>query len=216
MGVGLPSRLRRPFGFYGGLIGAGIACLFFEERWILLAGHCLGAPWLQAIGRLRCLVNGCCHGAPAPDGVGIRVTHPRSRVTRLANLTGVPIHATQLYSILGNVALGGLLARLWLSGSPLPLVCGVYAIGNGCARFVEEAYRGEPQTKVVGGLRLYQWIAAGSVAAGAALTAFRASPAPPLMLSPAGIVWAAAFGLLAGAALGVDFPETDRPFARLT
>ncbi len=37
------SRLRRPFGFYGGLIGVGLACLFFEERWTLVAVQCLGA-----------------------------------------------------------------------------------------------------------------------------------------------------------------------------
>ncbi len=210
------SRLRRPFGFYGGLIGAGLACLFFEERWILLAAHCLAAPWMQAIGRLRCLVNGCCHGAPAPKGIGIHVFHPRSRVTRLAGLAGVSIHATQLYSILTNGALGILLAAVWSSGAQLPLVCGVYAIGNGCARFVEEAYRGEPQTKIAAGLRLYQWIAAGSVAVGAVLTTLRASPAPTLTLWPGAIIWSAAFALLAAAAMGVDFPESDRPFARLT
>jgi len=62
------SLLRRPFGFYGGLIGVGLASLCFDERWILLGAHCLAAPWMQAIGRLRCLVNGCCHGAPAPAG----------------------------------------------------------------------------------------------------------------------------------------------------
>lgn len=36
--------LRRPLGFYGGLIGVGLACLFFEERWTLLGAHCLSAP----------------------------------------------------------------------------------------------------------------------------------------------------------------------------
>ena len=47
------SRLRRPFGFYGGLIGVGLACLLFKERRILLAAHCLGAPWMQGIGRFH-------------------------------------------------------------------------------------------------------------------------------------------------------------------
>ena len=35
------SRLRRPFGFYGGLIAVGGCCLLFEDRWILLGGNCL-------------------------------------------------------------------------------------------------------------------------------------------------------------------------------
>jgi prolipoprotein diacylglyceryltransferase len=210
------SLLRRPFGFYGGFIGVGLACLFFEERWTLLGAHCLGAPWMQAIGRLRCLVNGCCHGAPAPPGAGIRVTDAHSRVTRLANLSGIAIHPTQLYSILSNIFLGIVLARLGWSGCPLALICGAYAIGNGISRFVEEAYRGEPQTSIVWGLHLYQWIAAGSVIVGALLTTLPSAGAPTLAPSGQGFLWAVAFALLSAAAMGVDFPESNRPLARLT
>jgi protein-S-isoprenylcysteine O-methyltransferase Ste14 len=210
------SRLRRPFGFYGGLIGLSLACLVFQERWLLLAANCLGAPWMQAIGRLRCLVNGCCHGRPADAAVGIRIDHPRSRVTRLAGFAGAAIHPTQLYSILSNVALGLFLARLWMAHCPLALICGIYAIGNGMARFVEEAYRGEPQTPALLGLRLYQWLAIGTVTLGAALTGFRTLPATALSASPGSLAWAAAFALLAAAALGVDFPASNRPLARLT
>ena len=210
------SRLRRPFGFYGGLISVVVACLFFPERWTLLAAHALGAPWMQAIGRLRCLVNGCCHGAVAAPAVGIRVTHERSRVTHLAELAGVPIHPTQLYSILSNVVLGLLLMRLWISGCPLSLICGLYAIGNGIARFAEEAYRGEPQTPKIMGLRLYQWTAIGSVLLGAVFTILN-SPLPPhFNMSLEALVSAAAFGCVAAAALGVDFPESTRSLARLT
>jgi hypothetical protein len=210
------SLLRRPFGFYGGLIGVGLACLLFEERWTLLGAHCLGAPWMQAIGRLRCLVNGCCHGAPAPPGAGIRVTHARSRVTRLAGFAGVAIYPTQLYSILSNTFLGLLLFSLWFSGCPLSLICGVYAIGNGISRFAEEAYRGEPQTSMVWGLRLYQWIAVGSLIVGALLTTLRWPGAPALTPSVLGVLWALAFAAISAAAMGVDFPETNRPLARLT
>jgi hypothetical protein len=210
------SRLRRPFGFYGGLIAVGLACLFFRDRWVLLAAHCVGAPWMQAIGRLRCLVNGCCHGAPASENIGIRVTHERSRVTRLADLAGVPIHPTQLYSILSNLFWGSLLARLWSAGCPLSLIAGVYAIGGGVSRFVEEAYRGEPQTPLILGLRLYQWIAVGMVLLGAGLTCVASAPAPPLAPTVSGLWQAAAFGLLSGAAMGVDFPESNRALARLT
>lgn len=210
------SLLRRPFGFYGGFIGVGLACLFFEERWTLLGAHCLGAPWMQAIGRLRCLVNGCCHGAPAPPGAGIRVTDAHSRVTRLANLSGIAIHPTQLYSMVSNIFLGIVLARLGWSGCPLSLICAAYAIGNGISRFVEEAYRGEPQTSIVWGLHLYQWIAAGSVIVGALLTTLPSAGAPTLAPSGQGFLWAVAFALLSAAAMGVDFPESNRPLARLT
>jgi protein-S-isoprenylcysteine O-methyltransferase Ste14 len=210
------TLLRRPFGFYGGLIGVAAACLFFEQRWLLLAAHCLAAPWLQAIGRLRCLVNGCCHGALSPRAEGIRVTHERSRVTRLARLAGKCIYPTQLYSILGNVFVGLVVLRLWTAGCPVSLICGVYAIGNGLARFVEEAYRGEPQTLVIWGLRLYQWIAVACVMAGIVLTTMGAPLAPRLIFTVPGGLWALVFGAICAGALGVDFPETDRPLARLT
>jgi hypothetical protein len=210
------SRLRRPFGFYGGLIGGGIACLFFKDRWTLLAATCLAAPWMQAIGRLRCLVNGCCHGRQTTPAIGIRVTHPRSRVPRMAELAGVPIHATQLYSILTNVFLGLLLARMWMSGCPLALISGIYGIGNGLSRFAEEAYRGEPQTPFVFGLRLYQWLAIATVCAGATLTVFDSPGPPALHLTLSQFALAAVFGCIGGAAMGVDFPESNATFARLT
>jgi protein-S-isoprenylcysteine O-methyltransferase Ste14 len=210
------SRLRRPFGFYGGFLGVAVACLFFDERWMLLAGHCLGAPWMQAIGRLRCFVNGCCHGGPASDRTGIRVTEPHSRVTRLASLAGQPIHATQLYSILANILLGGLLIRFWLSGASLALICGAYAMGNGLARFVEEAYRGEPQTPVLYGLRLYQWIAIAMLVSGAVLTTLPSPLSTSLRAFTDGVVAALVFGVLSFAAMGVDFPESNRPLGSLT
>lgn len=210
------TRLRRPFGFYGGLIAVGVACLCFSDRWILLAANCIAAPWLQAIGRLRCLVNGCCHGRQSPASLGIRVTHPRSRVTHLAELAGVPIYPTQLYSILSNVALGLLLLRLWISGCPMSLICGIYGMGNGLARFAEEAYRGEPQTRMLLGLRLYQWLAVATVLIGAGLTTIAAPRPPALYFSIHDFVLALIFSVIAAAALGVDFPESNRAFARLT
>ena len=210
------SPLRRPFGFYGGLVGVTVSCLVFPERWTLLAAHCLAAPWMQATGRLRCLVNGCCHGRPAVAAVGIRISHPRSRVAFLADLAGVPIHATQLYSILGNVVLGLLITRLWILGCPVSFVCGIYAIGNGVSRFIEEGYRGEPQTPIILGLRLYQWLALSTVIIGAVVTNLTAPPPPPLRLSLIAAILAVTFACFASAALGMDFPESDRPLGRLT
>jgi len=210
------SRLRRPFGFYGGLICGGIACLFFQERWILLGANCLAAPWMQALGRIRCLVNGCCHGRPTAPEIGIRLINTRSRISNLAQLGGIPIHATQLYSLLSNVLLGLILARLWVSACSLSVIAGVYAIGNGAARFAEEAYRGEPQTPTMLGLRLYQWMAIGTVIMGAVVTSLVSGPAPRWSFSPSGLLLAILFALVAGVALGVDFPESESMFARLT
>lgn len=216
---GSPSLLR-PYGFYGGLLGVVLgslaAPLFAVNTWLLLGAYSIAAPWIQAAGRLRCLVQGCCHGAPSSEVVGIRYIHPMSRVCRLANLCDVPIHPTPLYSILWNVVTGVMLVRFWLVDAHLPLITGLYFILNGLGRFVEEAYRGEPQTRVLAGLRLYQWIAIASIFSGAVLTTMNSSAAVP---SPefnwAAIVSAFLFGLFVWVAQGVDFPESNKRFSRL-
>ncbi len=214
-------RLLRPYGYYGGVLGVVLGCLAARlvlgvDTWLLLAAYAVAGPWIQAAGRVRCLVQGCCHGAPAPESVGIRYVHPRSRVCRLANLAGVPVHPTPLYSILWNVVPALLCARLWAARSPLPVIVGAYLILTGLGRFVEESRRGEPQTPVFGRLRLYQWIAAGTVAAGAVLTGLPSTvPTPAPDPSLAALAAAAVFAAATWFALGVDFPRSNRRFARL-
>ena len=96
-----------------------------------------------------------------------------------------------------------MLLRLWFSGCPVSLICGVYGIGNGLSRFVEEAYRGEPQTSIVWGLRLYQWLAVGSTIIGALLTTLPWPGAPMLALSGRGVLCAMAFASISGVHLAM-------------
>jgi hypothetical protein len=105
--------------------------------------------------------------------------------------------------------------RLWSLHASLSLIAGLYLILTGLGRFVEEAYRGEPQTPVYAGLRLYQWVAIATVLAGALVTAAHAAPPPAPQFRWEPLVPAAAFGLLTTLALGVDFPNSNRRFARL-
>jgi prolipoprotein diacylglyceryltransferase/protein-S-isoprenylcysteine O-methyltransferase Ste14 len=216
---GSPSLLR-PYGFYGGLLGIVIGSLAAPLTgtgiWLLLGAYCVAAPWIQSAGRLRCLVQGCCHGHEAPASIGIRYTHPRSRVCRLSTLGSVPVHPTPLYSILWNVVIALAAGRLFCLHAPLHFVGGVYLLLGGFGRFVEEAYRGEPQTPVYAGLRFYQWVALGTVIAGAVITVAPSSaPAPAPVPNGASFAAAALFGLLSWFALGVDFPDSNRRFARL-
>jgi hypothetical protein len=210
-------RLLRPFGYYGGLAGVILAACLTPDPWLVLGAFSVAGPWLQAIGRLRCLVQGCCHGRPSDPEIGIRYLDPHSRVCRVPGLAGVPVHPTPLYSILSNALAALLLGRLWSIGAPLHLIAGLYLILNGLARFVEEAYRGEPQTPTFAGLRLYQWIAIFSVVSGATITAIaRSAPAPAPQFSWTGIALAIFFGALAALALGADVPDSTRRFGRLT
>jgi protein-S-isoprenylcysteine O-methyltransferase Ste14 len=215
-------RLLRPFGYYGSVIGAmlGAAVLVAAGRpgALVLASSAVVAPWVQAIGRLRCLVQGCCHGRAVDPRLGIRVVNEHSRVVALGGLAGQPIHATQLYSIAGNVVIGVLLLRLWWVAAPIWFIGGAYLVLAGFARFAEEAYRGEPQTIVKAGLPIYQYLAIASVLTGVGLTMLGGPPAPaPSSLADPTLVAAAALvGLVYWFAMGVDFPESNRRFARLS
>jgi hypothetical protein len=217
---GSPALLR-PLGFYGAVVGAILgatsAFFFHVSLWTVLAAACIAAPVIQGIGRLRCLVQGCCHGRPAESLPGIRYTDPHSRVCRLADLFGVPVHATPVYSILCNVVVELALLRLVQLHAPCTLIFGIYLILSSAGRFVEEAYRGEPQTATMYGLHLYQWIAIVLAIAGAAITTIKSSPLPqiaPLRLSSAFLALACA--AIAWFVTGIDFPESSRRFARLT
>lgn len=216
---GSPALLR-PYGFYGGLLGTIAGCAFAPRfgvpLWSILAAFGVAGPWVQAFGRLRCLVQGCCHGAPCGPVVGIRYTHARSRVVRLSPFAGQPVHPTPLYSMIANAFAALVLARLWAVGMPAPFVAGMFLVLNGLARFVEEAYRGETQTPVSQGLRLYQWIALAAIVTGAGLTTV-SSAAPTGTWHPwwGALGLGAALGAVVGAAMGVDFPGSNRRFSRL-
>jgi Prolipoprotein diacylglyceryl transferase len=217
---GSPALLR-PLGFYGGVLGGVIGAIFAMRCginfWLTLAAIAIASPWIQSFGRLRCLAQGCCHGQPTQSAAGIRYTHPRSRVCRITRFTGTPLHPTPVYSILWNIIVAAVLLRLLQLHCLSTVICGIYLVLSSLGRFVEEAYRGEPQTRTVAGLRLYQLIAAGLAVAGAATMTIRGSPMPPIHpLSTAAIGIAIACGLLTWFITGVDFPESSRRFARLT
>ena len=138
-------------------------------------------------------------------------------VLALAGLGSVPLHPTPLYSILSNVVVGVLLVRLCTLGASEGIVIGTYLMLAGLARFVEEAYRGEPQTPSLGRLRLYQWLAVLSVVIGALVTtaASRAVPERGLAVGagPLGAGRALRPHLRGGQ--GLDFPGSNRRFTRL-
>ncbi|MFI5178719.1 MAG: prolipoprotein diacylglyceryl transferase family protein [Vicinamibacterales bacterium] len=215
------SMLLRPFGWYGGvaggIVGAVTAPWFGVPVMAMGAALSIAAPWIQSIGRLRCLVQGCCHGGIAPGNIGIRYRHRRSRVTHIAHLRDRPVHPTPLYSIAANIVIGVILLRLRSLGARDVLVTGLYLILGGLARFVEEGYRAEPQTPIVGGLHSYQWIAIGSLLAGMWITTLPVTSAA-LGFSP--LTWPIAIaalgaGGLTGIAMGVDVPGSNRRFSRL-
>jgi len=61
----------------------------------------------QAVGRVGCTINGCCYGLPTSLPWGVIYTHPNS----IAPL-GVAIHPTQLYELIYNLIVFGILLTL--------------------------------------------------------------------------------------------------------
>ena len=215
------SKLLRPYGYYGGLIGGIIACILFSvffpiNLFTLLASFAMAGPWIQSIGRLRCLVQGCCHGKPSGENIGIRFTHPLSRVNKISGLSGIPLHPTQLYSIGTNIISGLILIRLFSLGMSSSFIVGIYLILNGLGRFVEESFRGEAQTPYWSGMRIYQWIAIVNIITGAFITTIQNSGSIVFQPNFRSFFLAIGIAILVTFASGVDFPESNRRFARLT
>ncbi len=213
-------QLLRPYGYFGAVIAAALLCAvmgaFGLDGWRLLSAMAIGACVTQALGRFRCLIQGCCHGRPVGKPWGIRYRHERSRVVRLSQLGGVPLHPTPVYSIVWTTLTLCVLVVLWLLAFPLPFIAGSYLILIGLGRFVEEHFRGEPQTARVAGLRLYQWLAIGFVVIGAGVTAVGGDPAPSPVAPGVGAIPALALvAVVTYAAFGVDFPSANRRFSRL-
>jgi protein-S-isoprenylcysteine O-methyltransferase Ste14 len=218
------TTLMRPFGYWGGVVGAAVGVisvhLVFGEPLarIVLAGV-LTAPVIQGIGRLRCLVQGCCHGIETSPGLGIRVWQPQSRVVILSGLRGKPILPTQMCSILFNTALGSLLLALYLSTRvSSTFIIGMYFVLTGIERFAEDAYRGEKQTRWAGPLRENQWIAVAALVVGMVTTVIPSGiPAnTDLTIEPQLVVAMATGGLLTAFAMSMDFPRSTVHFSRLS
>ena len=215
------EKLKRPFGYYGAVVGIvfGSIAVFLMglNVWVVLGVTSVTMPWGQAMGRLRCLVNGCCHGSQINNpNIGIRFFHPRSRVNNISGLKGELLHPTQLYSILWLFFVGILLFTLWINHVSNSFIFGLYLIFTSLGRFVEEAYRGEAQTKIIKGLRLYQWAAIFFFIVGIVMTLIKIEPG---VINPGfnwESIWCAAIGgFFVFFAMGVDFPYSNARFSRL-
>ena len=215
------EKLKRPFGYYGALVGVLFASLggwvSGFNIWVIVGVISVVMPWVQAIGRLRCLINGCCHGGKVDNPtIGIRYFHHRSRVSGISGMKGEMLHPTPLYAILWLFLIGFILLSLWNRNFSSPFIIGLYLILTGTGRFVEEAYRGEVQTPIIKGLRLYQWIAIFSVIIGIIMTVINVEP---IVITPAfaweTVVAAIIGGIFTTFAMGVDFPYSNARFSRL-
>lgn len=134
-----PSILIAPgHVFYGGLAGGALAAFLYCRAYgiSLATAADVAAPGLalgHAIGRVGCLLAGCCYGRVVPASYPLAI-----------ELAGAPRHPVQLYEAAGLVALALALFALSsrLSARPGALLC-VYLAGYAVLRLATERFRGD-------------------------------------------------------------------------
>jgi len=153
--------------WYGGLIGALVTAVVYFRRRPELNGLLFSDAFAPAVmvgaafGRVGCFLSGCCYGQPTdlPWGLAFPATD------------GVPVHPTQIYDATFAAAFGGFL--LWwfprrrFDGENIALLL----VGYPIARFITEAFRGDPERGSIGPFSTSQLISIFVLAAGVALYA---------------------------------------------
>jgi phosphatidylglycerol:prolipoprotein diacylglycerol transferase len=155
-----PLFLVLPSGFslYGALI-AGIAATALFSRIAresvpaVLDMFSLSASFGFALGRVGCLLSGCCYGKPTLFGVALEF----SDFNAVARPIGVPLHATQVYEIILFLFIGLVATILFIRfRNAHGLLTAVFFIVYPASRFFLEYLRGNPR-RCLHGLSIGQW-----------------------------------------------------------
>jgi len=149
------SLVRAGGVFYGGLIGAvGVAFWYIRRHGLPLWTTCdMFAPGValgHVIGRLGCVMAGCCWGRPTGLPWGITFTDPFASAN-VGTPLGVALHPTQLYDAGAELAILVLLLATERKGRPFPgRTFWGYLLLYAVSRFVIELFRGDPRGMVLG------------------------------------------------------------------
>ena len=149
--------------FYGGLIAAVAAALLYL-RWkrmplwtttdVFAPGIALG----HVVGRLGCLMAGCCFGRPTSVPWAITFTDPVA-FTNVGTRLGVPLHPTQLYEAGAELVILIVLLVWERRGHGFPgRTFWTYMLLYGVSRFAIEFYRGDSRGMVFDTLSTSQFV----------------------------------------------------------
>lgn len=184
--------------FQGALIGPVIYCWIVFKRlridfWKVVDLSVPYVPLAHAVGRIGCVLNGCCYGARTDLPWGIRF--PRvpwdlslpptgspaylDHADRFAELSvstdhwSYAVHPTQVYELVALLAIVGTLLLMrskWnpCTGFTLPM----YLILYGIVRFIIEFFRGDHNPRFWGVISDQQFISLMSLPIGLALFAY--------------------------------------------
>lgn len=161
--------------FLGGFLAAVVAAVVLLRRYKLpaLPTFDVVVPSLalgQAIGRIGCLMAGCCWGSSCSLPWAITYTSPIA-AENLGTPLHVPLHPFPVYSSLFNFGLYLALAALYKSRPTPGRVFATYLMAYGVGRFALEWTRGDAARGFVlgGALSTSQLISLGMVLVGGAL-----------------------------------------------
>ena len=137
--IAAPSSIIQPgLVFYGGLVGGAAAAWGYCRAWRIPLARAAdaGAPGLalgHGVGRIGCLLAGCCYGRPVDASFPLAV-----------NLAGTTRHPTQLYEAIGLGVIAAATALLPARVTRRPgATFLVYLGGYALLRLVVEHWRGD-------------------------------------------------------------------------
>jgi phosphatidylglycerol:prolipoprotein diacylglycerol transferase len=134
--------------FYGGLIAAVTVALIYLRRhrlplWTTTDVFAPGIALGHVVGRMGCLLAGCCFGKPTDVPWAITFTDPAA-AANVGTPLGVPLHPTQLYEAGAELLILVFLLVWERRGHGFPgRTFWSYMLLYGVSRFVIEFYRGD-------------------------------------------------------------------------
>jgi len=158
------------FVFYGGLIGAVVACCLYSRHrgWPVLERldmFTVAVPLFHVFGRIGCFLAGCCYGVEADWGFVYTV----APVAEANGVTRVPI---QLIEAACNLVLFAVLLALFLKDRLRGRLVAVYGIAYGVICFIDEFWRGDAYRGIWGPFSTSQWISIAAIAASVVLLVY--------------------------------------------
>jgi len=142
--------------YFGGVVFGVAVAYFYARHYQLSFGRVAdvfapGVALGTAIGRVGCFSAGCCWGKPTDLPWAVTFTDPYS-----ARLVGVPLniplHPTQLYEAAALLVIFVFLLWLWRRHSFEGQIFAAFILLYAAARFGLEFFRGDPRSKLLGGL----------------------------------------------------------------
>ena len=161
--VGLLNLARSAGVFYGGLIAAVAVALLYLRRhrmplWTTTDCFAPGIALGHVIGRMGCLMAGCCYGRPTSVPWAITFHNPIAAAT-VGTPLNVPLHPTQVYEAGAELLILGILLATERRGRQFPgRTFWLYMLLYGISRFIVELFRGDDRGLVMGVLSTSQFV----------------------------------------------------------